>query len=148
MAGLPVNGSPIYVRLWTQFGNLGLQRLHLYRRALKAGEQFEAAVRQLLDTGDRKFVLDATTLDYIDSAALVAALTNVKNAGGDLRLADAKDRILRLFTMTGVDKLLAATRASPTPRRLPKSASIRNSPFIPSSSPGDGNAVAAARATV
>jgi len=73
-------------------------------------EQFEAAVRQLLDTGDRKFVLDATALDYIDSAgigALVSALTNVKKAGGDLRLAGAKDRILRLFTMTGIDKLLA-----------------------------------------
>jgi anti-sigma B factor antagonist len=73
-------------------------------------EQFEAAVRQLLDTGDRKFVLDASALDYIDSAgigALVSALTNVKKAGGDLRLAGAKDRILRLFTMTGIDKLLA-----------------------------------------
>ncbi len=73
-------------------------------------EQFEAAVRTLLDSGDRKFVLDASGLDYIDSAgigALVSALTNVKKAGGDLRLAGAKDRILRLFTMTGVDKLFA-----------------------------------------
>ena len=54
-------------------------------------------------------MLDATKLDYIDSAGIgapVSALTNVKKAGGDLRLAGAKDRILRLFTMTGVDRLL------------------------------------------
>lgn len=73
-------------------------------------EQFEAAVRKLVDGGDRKFVLDASALEYIDSAgigALVSALTNVKKAGGDLRLAGANERIQRLFTMTGVDKLLS-----------------------------------------
>lgn len=73
-------------------------------------EQFESAVRKLVDGGDRKFVLDASALEYIDSAgigALVSALTNVKKAGGDLRLAGANERIQRLFTMTGVDKLLS-----------------------------------------
>lgn len=73
-------------------------------------EQFEAAVQKAIEAGDRKFILDATALDYIDSAgigALVSALTTVKKAGGELRLAGAKDRILRLFTMTGVDKLLS-----------------------------------------
>jgi anti-anti-sigma factor len=76
----------------------------------KDAEQFESAVRKQLDAGDRKFVLDATALDYIDSAgigALVAALTEVKKVGGDLRLAGAKERIVRLFTMTGVDRLLS-----------------------------------------
>jgi anti-sigma B factor antagonist len=73
-------------------------------------EQFELLVRKLLDGGDRRFVLDATALDYIDSAgigALVSALTTVKKAGGDLRLAGASQRIVRLFSMTGVDKLLS-----------------------------------------
>ena len=75
----------------------------------KEAEQLESMVRKLLDSGDLKFVLDATKLDYMDSAgigALVSALTSVKKAGGELRLAGAKDRILRLFTMTGVDRLL------------------------------------------
>lgn len=73
-------------------------------------EQLEALVRKLVDGGDRRFVLDATALDYIDSAgigALVSALTSVKKAGGDLRLAGANQRIVRLFSMTGVDKLLS-----------------------------------------
>ena len=73
-------------------------------------EQFESIVHTLIQSGARKFVLDASGLDYIDSAgigALVSALSNVKKAGGELRLAGAKDRIVRLFTMTGVDKLLS-----------------------------------------
>jgi anti-sigma B factor antagonist len=73
-------------------------------------EQFEATVRKLVDGGDRKLVLDATALEYIDSAgigALVSGLTNVKKAGGDMRLAGASERIVRLFTMTGVDRLLS-----------------------------------------
>jgi anti-sigma B factor antagonist len=72
-------------------------------------EQLETSVRRQIDAGDRRFVLDATTLEYIDSAgigALVSALTSVKKAGGELRLAAANQRIIRLFSMTGVDKLL------------------------------------------
>ena len=73
-------------------------------------EALESAVRKLVEQGEKRPILDASALEYIDSAgigALVACLTNVKKAGGDLRLAGASPRIARLFTMTGVDKLLA-----------------------------------------
>jgi anti-anti-sigma factor len=72
-------------------------------------EQLESVVHKQLDSGERRFVLDATGLEYIDSAgigALVSALSGVKKAGGELRVAGANQRILRLFAMTGVDKLL------------------------------------------
>src|SRR4051794_3942208 len=72
-------------------------------------EQLESIVRKQVESGDRRFVLDATGLEYIDSAgigALVSALSSVKKAGGELRLAGANQRIVRLFSMTGVDKLV------------------------------------------
>lgn len=74
-------------------------------------EVFETAVRSLLEQGDRRFVLDATALEYLDSAAvgaLVASMSSVKKAGGDLRLAGASPRIMRVFTITGVDKLISS----------------------------------------
>ena len=37
---------------------------------------------------------------------LVSCLTQAKKAGSELRLAGANPRIVRLFSMTGVDKLL------------------------------------------
>lgn len=72
-------------------------------------DQLEAAVKTLLEAGEKRAIFDATSLDYVDSAAigtLVACLTSVKKTGGDLRIAGANARILRLFSMTGVDKLL------------------------------------------
>jgi anti-sigma B factor antagonist len=63
----------------------------------------------LLALGDRRFILDATALEYMDSAAigaLVSSLSKVKKAGGELRLAGANARILRVFSITGVDRLI------------------------------------------
>jgi anti-sigma B factor antagonist len=72
-------------------------------------EQLETAVKKLIEQGEKRTILDATALDYVDSAAigaLVSCVSHVKKAGGELRLAGASPRIVRLFSMTGVDKLL------------------------------------------
>jgi anti-sigma B factor antagonist len=73
-------------------------------------EHLETAVNQLLAQGQKKFIFDATALDYADSAGigtLVSCLTHIKKAQGELRMAGANARVLRLLQMTGVDKLLA-----------------------------------------
>jgi len=72
-------------------------------------DQLESAVKKLVEEGQKRTILDATALDYVDSAAigtLVSCLTQAKKAGSELRLAGANPRIVRLFSMTGVDKLL------------------------------------------
>jgi anti-sigma B factor antagonist len=72
-------------------------------------EQIDTTVQLLLALGDRRFILDATALEYMDSAAigaLVSSLSKVKKAGGELRLAGANARILRVFSITGVDRLI------------------------------------------
>jgi anti-sigma B factor antagonist len=72
-------------------------------------ERLDAAVKSLLQKDQKKFVLDITTLDYVDSSGigmLVSCLTNVKKAGGELKLAGASPRIRRIFAMTGVDTMM------------------------------------------
>jgi anti-sigma B factor antagonist len=72
-------------------------------------ERLDAAVKGLLQQDQKKFVLDITTLDYVDSSGLgmlVSCLTNVKKAGGELKLAGANPRIRRIFAMTGVDTMM------------------------------------------
>ena len=72
-------------------------------------ERLDAAVKILLQKDQKKFVLDITTLDYVDSSGigmLVSCLTNVKKAGGELKLAGANPRIRRIFAMTGVDTIM------------------------------------------
>ena len=72
-------------------------------------ERLETVIKDLLKQGRRRFVFDATALEYADSSGvgtLVAALTDIKKSGGDLRLAGASPRIQRLLSMTGVDTLI------------------------------------------
>ena len=73
-------------------------------------ERLDAAVKGLLEKNVKKFVLDITTLEYADSSGigmLVSCLTNVKKAGGELKLVGANPRIKRILNMTGVDSILS-----------------------------------------
>jgi len=76
----------------------------------KDEERLESITGDLIKQGQKKFVYDISTLDYADSSGigtLVSCLTNIKKAGGDLRMAGANTRMMRLFTMTGVNTLIS-----------------------------------------
>ena len=73
-------------------------------------ERLETAVNELLKGGQKQFVFDISALDYADSSGigtLVACLTHIRKAGGELRVAGANARMSRLFQMTGVESLMA-----------------------------------------
>jgi anti-sigma B factor antagonist len=75
----------------------------------REAERLEGLVTELLKGGKTRFVLDVSGLDYVDSSGIgtvVSCLTQVKKSGADLRMAGASPRIQRLFSMTGIDKLL------------------------------------------
>jgi len=60
-------------------------------------------MKKFLDSGDRKFVLNLTNCDYIDSSGLgelVTAFTTVRNAGGDLKLVNLTKRVHDLLQIT------------------------------------------------
>jgi anti-anti-sigma factor len=72
-------------------------------------ERLDAAIKSLLQKDQKKFVLDLTALDYVDSSGLgmlVSCLTNVRKAGGELSLAGANPRIKRILAMTRVDTMM------------------------------------------
>jgi len=73
-------------------------------------ERLEKAIDELLKQEKTKIVFDISALDYADSSGigtLVACLTHIRKAGGELRMAGANPRMLRLFKMTGVDSLVS-----------------------------------------
>jgi len=72
-------------------------------------EKLNAGFNGLLQKGQKKFILDVTGLEYVDSSGvgtLVSCLTNARKAGGELKLVGANQRIRRIFSMTGVDNLM------------------------------------------
>ncbi|MGA4545519.1 STAS domain-containing protein [Uniformispora flossi] len=59
--------------------------------------------------GIRRVVLDMTAVEYMDSTGLRVLLTaarELRAAGGDLRLAAARDDVLRIIELTQVGPLL------------------------------------------
>ncbi|NNE47403.1 MAG: STAS domain-containing protein [Rhodothermales bacterium] len=67
------------------------------------GDAFRDAIQTLKEQGKTKLVVDLSGTDMIDSTgigALIGALTSMRNAGGDVRIACLKKRIKNLFLMT------------------------------------------------
>ncbi len=72
-------------------------------------ERLDAAVKGLLQKDQKQFVLDITALDYADSSGigmLVSCLTNVKKAGGELKVAGPIRASAASSAMTGVDTMM------------------------------------------
>jgi anti-sigma B factor antagonist len=60
-------------------------------------------IQKLLDAGDRKFLLNLTDVDYIDSSGLgelVTSFTTVRNHGGELKLLNLTKRVQDLLQIT------------------------------------------------
>ena len=73
-------------------------------------QRLETVTGELIDLGEKKFVYDISALDYADSSGigtLVACLTNIRNAAGELRVGGANARITRLLQVTGLQRLIS-----------------------------------------
>lgn len=65
-------------------------------------------VTELLDAGQKSLVVDLTDVSFLDSTglgALVEARAATNEAGGALPLVCSQERILKLFTITGLDSV-------------------------------------------
>jgi anti-sigma B factor antagonist len=67
-------------------------------------------LHSLIDEGKKKIVVDLEHVELMNSSGLgmlIGGLTTVRNAGGDLKLANASTKILSLFTVTKLSKVFA-----------------------------------------
>lgn len=67
------------------------------------GPDFKEKLEDFKDAGKTNIIVDLSKADFMDSSgigALIGALTTMKKAGGDVKLAGMKDRIKNLFLLT------------------------------------------------
>lgn len=67
------------------------------------GPAFKDEIERLRDAGKKRIVIDLSKADFMDSSgigALIGALTTMRKAEGDVKLAGMKDRIKNLFLLT------------------------------------------------
>ncbi len=81
----------------------------------------QSTMDRLLDEGTTRLVVNLESLDYLDSTGLgcvTAARRRARDLGGDLVLVCTKDRVLRLFRITGLDQVftMCATVAAAVAR--------------------------------
>lgn len=70
------------------------------------------AVRNLLDQGSRKVIINFSQVSYLDSSGvgeLVGCYTAIKNRGGDLRICGLNARISSLIRMTSLHSIFTVT---------------------------------------
>lgn len=65
-------------------------------------------VHKLVDEGKKKFVIDMHSVEHINSSGLgilIASLNAVRQAGGDLKVANASSRVLELLKITKLTQI-------------------------------------------
>ena len=74
-------------------------------------KEVEWAIEDLIKDQAKKVVFDLSQLDYVDSTGIgiiVMCCGKMRNAGGEMRLAEVQPRIAELMRMTRVDQILAS----------------------------------------
>ena len=70
---------------------------------------FFAEVRQLVESGTRKLLIDLSSVTYIDSASigcLMDIYRLMQDRGGAVKLSGVQPRVETMISMTGVHKLI------------------------------------------
>jgi anti-sigma B factor antagonist len=71
--------------------------------------EFASVVTQLLGSGERRVIVDLSSVGYVDSATigcLMDLYRQTTTAGGVLRLAGVQKRVETMLTMTGAHNFL------------------------------------------
>src|SRR5262249_45020520 len=79
--------------------------------------EFSTAVTQLIAAGERKVVVDLSSVGYVDSATIGCLMDLYRQAtaaGGALKLAGVQKRVETMLTMTGAQNFIEVHPDEPT----------------------------------
>lgn len=75
---------------------------------LYTAPDLKTTIYEILDSGTNSIILDMTGLEFMDSSGLgvlVGTLKRVRSSGGSLCLICDRDNLLKVFSLTGLDKV-------------------------------------------
>lgn len=76
---------------------------------LYSADAFRTALDAALEDGATRLAIDLTAVDFIDSVALgvlANAMKRLRTAGGGLAVISGNPQIIRVFEITGLDRML------------------------------------------
>lgn len=81
------------------------------RLNMVAARQLRESLREIVDGGTHRIVVDLAETTFLDSSglgALIAGLKAARQVGGDLRIARPTPAVQSVFELTNMDKILKA----------------------------------------
>jgi anti-sigma B factor antagonist len=90
-------------------GGVAIVRTREARLMYPILSEFSGAVTSLIAAGERRIVIDLSTVNYIDSATIGCLMDLYRQAaaaGGTLKLAGVNKRVETMLTMTGAHNFL------------------------------------------
>jgi anti-sigma B factor antagonist len=101
---------------FTQTTNKGIVLVRAEGQLIVGNRQeLKNLVTERLEAGERRFVIDFSRTGYIDSSGLGALVTiskQVREQGGEMRLAGLNDDLRTLFELTKLDTLFAISNSA------------------------------------
>ncbi len=85
--------------------------------------QLKQAMIALLEKGVKRFIVDLTNVEYLDSTALgvlIGGLKRIREVGGNLLLICPSARIRRVFEITGLDKVFDMHNSEDEAKKAPE----------------------------
>ncbi len=79
------------------------------RLDLVAAAGLREAVRAAVEAGSRSLVVDLADVPFVDSSgigALIGGLRETRQAGGELRIANAAEQVRTVLSLTKIDRVL------------------------------------------
>ncbi len=90
-------------------GGISIVRVREARLMYPLLSEFSSAVTSLIAAGERKILIDLTTVNYVDSATIGCLMDLYRQAtaaGGSLKLSGVNKRVETMLTMTGAHNFL------------------------------------------
>ena len=97
--------------------NVAVIRISEARLMYPLLSEFSSAVTQLLAAGERKVVVNLSSVGYVDSATigcLMDLYRQIHGAGGHLKLTGVQKRVETMLTMTGAQNFIEIHADEPT----------------------------------
>ena len=92
-----------------QIGGVAIVRVGETRLMYPMLADFSSTVSGLIAKGEKKLIIDLTTVTYVDSATigcLMDLYRQVHSAGGHLKLSGVQKRVETMLTMTGAQNFI------------------------------------------
>ncbi len=71
-------------------------------------------VHKLIASGTKRFIVDMKSVEHINSSGLgilIASLNAVRQAGGDLKIANASSRVIELLKITKLNQIFESFKS-------------------------------------